>query len=87
MTARKRVPRKTPPGTKPKPRKLSEADLAERQRFAAKQATLERTAQELTQAQAELVGAWTYWRESVINSRDQMTAEDQIEDDGTIVRA
>lgn len=87
MTQRKRTPRKTPPGTKPLPRKVTDkVDLAMRQEFLERRMGLERMREQIGAQLVELEGERKFWRRTVINPKYQMTDADMIESDGTIER-
>lgn len=88
MTAprRKRTPRKTPPGTKPLPRKISDADMQTRRDLDARVLALQEAEQEIARGYEQVAGARAFWRETVINPKYHMTEADYIDDDGTIVR-
>jgi hypothetical protein len=83
---RQRTPRKTPPGAKPKPRKVSDADLAVKQDFDTREQQLGQAGAEIAHALTLLHGERNRWRTAEIDPRYQMTAADRIADDGTIVR-
>jgi hypothetical protein len=85
MATRKRTPRKTPPGTKPLPRKISEADLAARQELQQRAAVLERAKAEIEGETLKVAGRWEQLRE-MHGSKYQMSERDTIDEDGTIRR-
>ena len=83
---RKREPRKTPPGTKPLARKISETDLGQRKELQERGAALEQARQEIETEVVKLAGRWEMLRE-MHGEKYQMGEADTIDDDGQIIRA
>jgi hypothetical protein len=86
MTARKRTPRKTPPGTKPLPRKISPADLTARKELQERDAMLGQARADIETEIVKLAGRWEQLRE-MHGEKYRMSPADTIGDDGGIVRA
>jgi hypothetical protein len=64
--------------------KLSDEDLATREKFRAREIELATLQEEVNRASLELQGEWGFWRREVIDGKYNLKPEDTINDDGTI---